>query len=201
MLKAKWGSQDIGFPTVLSSFPIPSLRFPIYDILSDHSMIHQELAACSIEHLREGVERIGQCLGQLTPEQIWSDHNAHLVSVGNLILHLQGNVSQYIINGLGGEAYQRHRDEEFTTKPALSAEELLSRITNTVDKACILIARLSEEELMRTYAIQGFRKTGVAALVHVVEHFSYHVGQITFAVKFLRDIDMGYYAGMNLNAQ
>lgn len=162
-------------------------------------MIHKELVRCSITHLREGVERIGKCLEQLSPEQIWHDHNTNLVSVGNLILHLQGNVSQYIIHGLGGREYHRNRDSEFTTKLNLTGEDLLSGICDTIDRVCAVLAELSEEQLARTYTIQGFEMTGVAALVHVVEHFSYHVGQITFAVKLLRDIDMGYYAGKDLN--
>lgn len=164
-------------------------------------MIYRQLADSSVEHLREGLERIGKCLALLSPDKIWHDHNRNLVSVGNLILHLQGNVSQYIINGLGGEPYTRHRDAEFTAKPNLSAAELLERISGTVERACGIIGQLQEEELTREYSIQGFQKNGVDALVHVVEHFSYHVGQITFAVKFLRDIDVGYYAGQDLNVQ
>lgn len=164
-------------------------------------MLSRYLIDASIEHLREGVDRIGRCLARLTPDLIWHDHNANLVSVGNLILHLQGNVSQYIIKGIGREEYERHRDAEFTAKPGLDADELLERIAGTVDRACGIIGRLTEEELTRTYPIQGFEKTGVAALVHVVEHLSYHVGQITFAVKYLRDVDLGYYAGLNLNEQ
>lgn len=164
-------------------------------------MIGHELARCCIEHLREGVERIGKCLEQLPPEQIWHDHNTNLAPVGNLILHLQGNVSQYIIAGLGGEAYTRRRDEEFTAKPGFDAAELMRRITATTEHACGIIDRLSREDLEREYTIQGFRKTGVGAVVHVTEHFSYHTGQITFAVKFLRNIDLGYYAGMDLNVR
>ena len=152
-------------------------------------------------HLREGIDRIGKCLGQLSNDEIWHDHNANLVSVGNLILHLQGNVSQYIIKGLGGEVYQRHRDEEFTTKPGLSAHDLLDRIDNTVNHAVEIIDRLEGQDLEKTYAIQGFEKTGAGVLLHVVEHFSYHVGQITFAVKLLKNADLGYYAGQNLGLQ
>ena len=164
-------------------------------------MVNQEFLRSSTEHLLEGVRRISRCLEQLTHDEIWHDHNSNLVSVGNLILHLQGNVSQYIIRGLGKEEYERRRDTEFSAKPDYTSGELLELITGTVDRAAGIIDDLTEEDLNREITIQGFRHTGTAILLHVVEHFSYHVGQITFAVKYLRDTDLGYYAGQDLNAQ
>ena len=164
-------------------------------------MIYKEFLNQSAEHLQEGVQRISKCLSQLTQEEIWHDHNNNLVSVGNLILHLQGNVSQYIIKGLGNQEYHRHRDGEFTEKPNYSAEELLHQITETVNRCVEIIQNSTEQNLVREITIQGFQHTGTSILLHVVEHFSYHVGQITFAVKFLRSKDLGYYAGHDLNEQ
>ncbi len=163
------------------------------------TLAHQ-LSAAAVAYLREGVKRIGLCLDRLSQQEIWHDHNGNLVSVGNLILHLEGNVSQYIIQGLGGRDYERHRDDEFVAKPDLSAEMLLERIAGTIERAVEVIEGLDEERLRRPARIQGFDHTGTSALVHVVEHFSYHVGQITFAVKYLKDVDLGYYAGSDLNA-
>ena len=160
-----------------------------------------EFLDSAIEHLQEGVQRIARCLDQLTPEQIWHDHNSNLVSVGNLILHLQGNVSQYIIKGIADREYERHRDAEFSAKPNLSAADLLHEISGTVDQATSIIRNLTDRELDADVNVQGFHHTGTSSIVHVVEHFSYHVGQITFAVKFLKDIDLGYYAGLDLDLQ
>ncbi|MCB0713164.1 MAG: DUF1572 family protein [Ignavibacteriae bacterium] len=164
-------------------------------------MLSSRLCYVAVHHLYEGVERISTCFSQLSEEDIWRNHNANLVSIGNLVLHLQGNVSQYIIQGLGGEEYHRHRDGEFSEKPGLSREELLERITGTIDQAAGVIEGLDEAALLRAITIQGFEHTGLSALIHVVEHFSYHVGQITFATKYLKDVDLGYYAGLDLNAQ
>ncbi|MGE3802543.1 MAG: DUF1572 family protein, partial [Candidatus Kapaibacterium sp.] len=122
-------------------------------------MFASRLCYVAVHHLYEGVERINTCLSKLSQEEIWHNPNANLVSVGNLILHLQGNVSQYIIQGLGGEEYQRHRDEEFSGKPGLSREELLERITGTVDQAAGVIEGLDEAALLRTITIQGFEHT------------------------------------------
>lgn len=164
-------------------------------------MIRTLLTDSAAEHLNEGVRRIALCLNQLSHEEVWHDHNGNLASVGNLILHLRGNVSQYILRGIGGEAIERHRDEEFGSKPDLSSDELLGAITETVEKATAVITEMSDDDLERRILIQGFDHTGASIVVHVVEHFSYHVGQITFAVKMLRDVDLGYYAGQNLNRQ
>ena len=162
-------------------------------------MITGQLIEASIHHLQEGVSRIARCLPKLSQEEIWHDHNTNLVSVGNLILHLQGNVSQYIIQGLGKQDFQRHRDAEFEAKPNLSSDELLQGIQNVVDRAANVLEELGEDDLKSDVEIQGFKHTGVSALLHVVEHFSYHVGQISFAVKYLRNIDLGYYADVDLN--
>ncbi len=63
------------------------------------------------------------------------------------------------------------------------------------------IEALPSERLTRTYVIQGTERSGGRALFSAVEHLSYHTGQITFAVKHLKDVDVGYFAGMDLNQQ
>ena len=164
-------------------------------------MVHNEFLTKSAEHLLEGVERISRCLAQITHQELWHDHNTTLVSIGNLILHLQGNVSQYIIKGLGNRDYQRHRDNEFSDKPDYTAQELIDRITETVQQTVEILSGMKEQDLERRITIQGFQHTGTSIVLHVVEHFSYHVGQISFAVKFMKNTDLGYYAGHDLNAQ
>ena len=163
-------------------------------------MLTDQICYVAAHHLYQGVERIRTCLSRLSDEEIWQDHNSNLVSIGNLILHLQGNVSQYIIQSIGREDYQRHRSEEFSEKPDLSGEQLLATLTDTVDRAAEVIEQLKEEDLLRSFRVQGFEHTGLSGLIHVVEHFSYHVGQITFATKYLKDVDLGYYAGVDLDA-
>lgn len=153
----------------------------------------------AITYLREGLERIGACLERLSPDEVWRDPNAHLVSIGNLILHLRGNVTQYIVGGVGGESVQRVRDEEFSAKPGLGIDELRDGIAATVEQAIAIIARTSDDDLPRPVTIQGFPHTTLSAILHVVEHFSYHTGQITLATKLMKDVDMGYYAGIDLN--
>ena len=159
------------------------------------------LVESATTHLTEGVSRIAKSFSLLSQAELWQDPNENLVSVGNLILHLCGNVTQYVIAGLGREPIPRDRDGEFTHKPAWTGEALVAQLRNTVDMAIGVLRSRTDSDLEAEYVIQGMPTTGTAVVVHVVEHFSYHVGQITFATKLLKNTDVGYYAGIDLNQQ
>jgi uncharacterized damage-inducible protein DinB len=155
----------------------------------------------SLRRLREGQERIHACVKRLNDEQLWHRPNANTVSVGNLVLHLTGNVGQWINSTLGARPDQRNRDSEFAEQGPMDKRLLLEQLDATLAQAYEVIRGLNAQDLERTWGVQGFRETGVAIVVHVVEHFSYHVGQITLHTKLLLDIDTGYYGGQDLNAK
>jgi uncharacterized damage-inducible protein DinB len=134
--------------------------------------------------------RIANCLQQLSPEQIWWRPNAASNSVGNLVLHLTGNVRQWIISGLGGAPDVRQRDREFSERGPLPRRLLVSRLRKTVEEACRVLGRLSPGDLARVHAIQKFRVTGNEAVFHVAEHFSHHAGQIILLTKMLTGDDL-----------
>ena len=50
-------------------------------------------------------------------------------------------------------------------------------------------------------SVQGFQLSGIGIVVHVVEHYSYHTGQISFWTKQLKNKDLRFYAGLDLNVQ
>jgi uncharacterized damage-inducible protein DinB len=112
--------------------------------------------------------------------------------VGNLALHLSGNVRQWIISGLGGTPDRRQRDKEFAERGPLPRRQVLARLEKTVSEACRVLKRLGPRHLDSAYFIQGFRVTGFEAISHVTEHFAYHTGQIIFATKLLRRADLGF---------
>lgn len=136
--------------------------------------------------------RIVRCVEELSPEQIWWRSNRTSNSAGNLVLHLTGNVRQWIITGLGGAPDVRERDKEFAEQGPLPRRLLLSRLRKTVEDACRVLRKLSAEGLARDYTIQGFRVTGLAATFHVAEHFSHHAGQIILITKMLRGRDLKF---------
>ena len=151
--------------------------------------------------LDEGGERIEKCLGMITRDEIWQKPNDQLVSIGNLVNHLCGNISQWVLRGLGGEDITRERSKEFEEITGETGVQLAVKLRTVIDKARNVVADLSESDLEKTYTIQGYQETGTAILVHVVEHLSYHVGQITFYVKLIKNIDVGYYEGQDLEQQ
>jgi uncharacterized damage-inducible protein DinB len=133
--------------------------------------------------VKQNLPRIVKCLQQLSEEEIWWRPNPASNSVGNLVLHLCGNVRQWIISGLGGEEDRRERDREFAEQGPIPREVLVTRLRGTVREACRVLARLSDESLARKYKIQGYRVSGLEATFHVAEHFGYHTGQIIYITK------------------
>jgi uncharacterized damage-inducible protein DinB len=137
----------------------------------------------------------------LTDEEIWSRPNAETVSVGNLVLHLCGNARQWICAGLGGEPDHRVRSEEFAEQGPLSRAALVETLDAMVRDVEAVLRRVDPASLLEKRPVQIYSESGLSILVHVVEHFSYHVGQMTYFVKSRKAIDMGYYKGAVLDGK
>ncbi len=88
----------------------------------------------SIRRLEEGLGRIHKCVGMLSDSQVWHRPNSNVVSVGNLILHLTGNVGQWIISTLGDRPDERDRDREFSESGPMDRAELLERLDRTMQR-------------------------------------------------------------------
>lgn len=155
--------------------------------------LRQEFLRCSAERLREQSSRIQRCLEKLTAEQIWARGNENANAIGNLVMHLCGNVRQWIISGVGGAPDVRQRDQEFAARGGVPVPELVDKLRATIDEAVTVLDRVTAERLAEPLVIQGYHATGLAAIYHVVEHFSGHTGQIIFATKMLTGEDLGFY--------
>lgn len=147
----------------------------------------------------EGKTRLVTCLGMLTLEEIWHRPNDNSNSVGNLVLHLCGNVRQWLISGLGGQPDNRVRQLEFDEKGPIPTETLIHLLNDTLTEAEMVLSRIKNEDLTRKVMVQGFEENGISILVHVVEHFSYHVGQVTYFVKLIKNRQTNYYEGLDLD--
>ena len=168
----------------------PNMKDPYLNLFI--SEIHRRL-------IGEGQERILKCLDLLSEEEVWFRPNPQSNSVGNLVLHLCGNVTQWLFSTMAEEADRRHRQAEFAEQGPIAKEILKDKVVALMNKADILLKTLREDQLSQTYSVQGYRENGIAILIHITEHFSYHVGQITYFVKAHKNIDTGYYAGQDLN--
>jgi hypothetical protein len=135
---------------------------------------------------------IVRCLQLLSEEEIWWRPNEASNAAGNIVLHLCGNVRQWIISGLGGAPDFRERDLEFNERGPMARRLLIARLKSTVAEASNTIQRLPAETFMREFSIQGFHTTGLGAIVHVNEHFAYHAGQIIYLTKLKRSKDLKF---------
>ena len=141
--------------------------------------------------------RIETCVEMLTPQQVWARTSANQNAVGNLLLHLNGNVRQWILHGVGGQADLRQRDTEFEAQGGHGAQELLARLRGTVEEAIALFRTLPAERLLEHIRPQGYEGTVLAAIYHVVEHFAGHTFQIMLLTKQFTGADLGFYAHLS----
>jgi uncharacterized damage-inducible protein DinB len=163
------------------------------------NLFFKEFIDESLRRINENTFKIEACMKQLDEKDIWFRHNDHINSIGNMILHLCGNIRQYIISSLGGVPDIRERDIEFSTTGGFTNAELTAGWQNTMDDAVTTIGQVSPENLLRRRVVQGTDLSGISIIIHVTEHYSYHTGQIIFLTKLYKNRDMGFYAGTDLN--
>lgn len=161
--------------------------------------ILDEIRKNAIYRIDENSRMIGIALNGLSEEDIWSRPNKVSNSIGNQILHLCGNMMQYAISALGENEDIRVRDLEFSTKEGFAKIDLLSKLMVVTAQVKENIALSSQDNLLKKREVQGFSFTGIGIIIHVVEHYSYHTGQIAFWVKQLKNKEMGFYDGVDLN--
>lgn len=161
--------------------------------------VHEEITQVAIRHFNENTDKVMHCLDQLTEEEIWKRPNNASNSVGNQVLHLCGNIRQYAVASLGQKEDTRKRDSEFSATGGFSKAELSEKLSATVQMAITTFLEVSQEELLRARNVQGYHYTGIAVIMHVVEHYSYHTGQIAFWTKLLRNESLGFYDNVDLN--
>jgi uncharacterized damage-inducible protein DinB len=138
----------------------------------------------SVELLRDTyLPRMQRALDALPESDLWWRPHEGVLAFGTILLHLEGNVRQWICSGLGGAPDHRNRAAEFAAKSGPAGKSLLGRLAATVTEACSVIEKLDEAALQREYPIQGNRVTGRWAVYHVVEHFSWHTGQAVWIAK------------------
>jgi uncharacterized damage-inducible protein DinB len=154
----------------------------------------------STKKLRQLAERIETCLGKLNSDQIWARGSDQENAVGNLVLHLSGNVRQWIVSCVGGAPDVRERDAEFAARGGAPGSELAAKLRGTVDEAVAVIERLTAERLAARIVVQKYDMSVLDAIYHVVEHFSAHTGQIIFATKMLTSEDLGFYRHLRTTA-
>ena len=147
----------------------------------------------------ESYERIYKCLTMIEERDLWRTPGENIPTIGNMILHLCGNARQWSLSGIGGRPDNRDRDQEFVIQTNIKKAELVFLLENMRVNLRQTLLEMSDDQLTTKYSIQGFEVTGFSVIVHVIEHFSYHTGQITTLTKWLTSKDTSYYGGIDLN--
>ncbi|HEV1284375.1 MAG TPA: DUF1572 family protein [Bryobacteraceae bacterium] len=149
--------------------------------------------AHSTRKLAQMTELVEACVLKLDSEQIWNRGGDTQNSIGNLVLHLCGNVRQWIGWSIGGQSDIRVRDREFQTSSRLDKPDLLARLNATVGDAISILEKLPPERLEERVPTQDGERFALEVIYQVVGHFQQHTGQIIFATKLLTGEDLKFY--------
>lgn len=160
--------------------------------------MNEQIGKTFIEHSKwrlvdDYMNRLKGCLDQLSEEDVWERPNASSNSVGNIVLHLCGNVRQWTVHGVGGKEDIRKRQEEFDEKGPIPKKELIEKLEAVLVEAERELLAFPQERLMDEVTVQGFDETYLTVIYHVVEHFSYHLGQIAYITKAKQDVDLKFF--------
>ena len=127
--------------------------------------------------------KLRHCVNALPPGTVWARPNQSSNSIGNLLVHLTGNVTEWILGGVGGQSIRRNRASEFAQTDGADAGRLLDNLELVLREADTVLAALAEDDLERSIVIQGRDTSVLGAIYHVVEHFAMHTGQIILMTK------------------
>jgi uncharacterized damage-inducible protein DinB len=159
----------------------------------DYVIARAFIASASQFLIGDYLPKIEHCLEKLSDEQIWWRANEESNSIGNLILHLCGNVRQWIISGIGFQPDARDRDSEFAQRDLVPRAELLTLLRSTLAEVQATLERVDPSTLLESRKIQGNDVEILEAIFHVTEHFSMHAGQIIMLTKMHTSTDLRFY--------
>lgn len=135
------------------------------------------------ERLSKHMAKIRHCLEQLDEQQVWWRPHASMNSIANILLHLCGNLQQWIVAGVGGEPDIRRRPQEFSERGPISKAELSRRLDQVAGRVDAVLAATPEAELLRPRRIQGFDETGLSAIYDSLAHLNGHTQEIIYITR------------------
>jgi len=163
--------------------------------------VEQIFLTDAADKLAENLDRIESCVPRLSEQLVWARDSDNENAVGNLLLHLDGNLRQWIVSAIGGAPGTRHRPSEFSARSGPAASVLVSNLRAAVQDAVRVIRSVPHHRLTEAVTIQGNETTVLGAIFHVVEHFSGHTYQIILMTKRATHEDMGFYGYLEKEGQ
>ena len=154
--------------------------------MADHpssEQLAEEFIRQAGQELDDALSKIAHCIDQLNENQLWWRPAESMNSVANLILHLGGNVRQWIIAGVGNQQDTRNRPAEFSQREPIAKGQLKLDLQKTIQQAHQVLAQVSPAELLRVRRVQGFDVTALQAIVESVAHFRGHTQEIVHLTR------------------
>jgi uncharacterized damage-inducible protein DinB len=146
--------------------------------MTDANPIGEAVIAEVRRNFRQSMAKMEHCLTQLSDEQLWWRPREEMNSIANLLLHLAGNLRQWLLAGVGGKPDVRNRPAEFTDRSRRSKQQVANILRETLAEVDALLERLTPQQLLEKRRIQGYDETVLGALLHTVTHFQGHVQEI-----------------------
>jgi uncharacterized damage-inducible protein DinB len=147
----------------------------------------------SIEKLQQQCAHVKACVAELSDEQVWHRGSEACNSIGNLILHLTGNMRQWIGHGVGGQADIRERDAEFAARGGRSSRDITDAFEAIVSDAVAILHGVTAERLTERTRPQKHDVSVLEAIYQVTGHLQEHTGQIVFATKQMTGKDFRFF--------
>jgi uncharacterized damage-inducible protein DinB len=145
---------------------------------------------CRFRLMKHYWPRIQQCVAELTEEDIWWRAHETNNSVGNLLLHLTGNLQQFVLATIGGAQDTRNKDLEFAARDRTSKEILISELHRTLIESDRILAQFDPSRLLDLTKLQNRERPLLEVIAIVVEHFALHTGQIIYIMKLRTGKDL-----------
>lgn len=150
---------------------------------NDASALRDAFVDATLSELECAVAKIDHCASQLNDQQIWWRPEESMNSIANLILHLCGNVRQWMIAGVGGQADERNRPREFSQRDGAAVAELMGMLSQLLEETHGCLGHVSESDLLSRRTIQGYDVTGMQAIIESIAHFRGHTQEITHLTR------------------
>ena len=109
-------------------------------------------------------------------------------SVATIVKHIAGNMRSRWTDFLtsDGEKPDRNRDQEFEMNSSTTREQVMQWWEDGWKLVFEAVEALKPEDLARTVYIRGEAHTVLQAINRQMLHYAYHVGQILYAGKHIR---------------
>jgi uncharacterized damage-inducible protein DinB len=159
-----------------------------------HNVAREFIATCRHHLIQEYYPKIERCVKELSDEEIWWRAHETDNSIGNLLLHLSGNIRQWIISGIGKERDARNRQQEFDERTHIPKQTLLKLFEGTLQEADRVLERFDVSRLTEVRHFQKWDHTCLYAISHVVEHVAQHMGQIIYITKLRKGVDLKFFS-------